>query len=202
MKEKYGLGVPKIFVCGESWGGGHALLLGLRLFEKESAYFGGAIMLSPLLQLKTRPAPILCFLCFILSRVFPSWSPFFGADSAWDHPVYPAFSEKFMKVVRNHSLRGEMAPVRLGTGWELLKALDYTRENMRLVKFPFLAIGSQNDQTTSSEGIVELYDQCQTRAENKRMKILDSSLHCLVDEVDTRDDTVESISDFLDLQVK
>jgi alpha-beta hydrolase superfamily lysophospholipase len=159
------------FLIGDSYGG--TLTLNVVKHLQDAARSGNnplktldsMILLTPAILADLPSKPVLKFLIF-LARMFPKWKPCFMPN-----PIAPEKSFRDPAVLKEITdpryvqcgMDGSTARFRLGTGWNLIQAMENAKKLIPQIRTPFCILHGTTDQTVLIAGSELLYDHSNTR---------------------------------------
>ncbi|KAG6486522.1 monoacylglycerol lipase-like [Zingiber officinale] len=182
-------GLP-CFVFGHSTGA--AIALKASLDPKIKVLIQGLILTSPAIHV--RPShPLIPVIAPILSLLLPEYQ--FRAAYKSDSPVSRDPVSLRDKYTDPLVFTG---PIRVRTGYEILRISSFLYKNLRRVSVPFLALIGSADTLTIPEATERLYEEASSS--DKTLKIYKDLSHDLLFEPE-RDDVIQDIIDWLSLRI-
>ncbi|XP_020588188.1 monoglyceride lipase-like [Phalaenopsis equestris] len=166
-------GVP-CFLFGHSTGG--AVVLKAALFSHMESMLEGIILTSPALRVKP-PHAFLLAVAPLLSLVLPKYQLREGNEV--DIPVSRDLSAMQAKYSDPLVYTG---PIRVRTGYEILRISSYLMQNLRSVTIPFLVLHGTADKVTDPLASKDLYNEAASK--HKSIKLYDGFLHDLLFELE------------------
>jgi alpha-beta hydrolase superfamily lysophospholipase len=154
-----------IVLLGESYGSTLSLLVA-RQFQDDAAgglpNFDSLILTAPAIIGDLPPYPVVKFLTF-LAYYYPTWRPFFmpnpvSPDRIWRDPAVRAiYSDKSLPA---NKVDGQGIPFRLGTGVNLLRALEDVRNRaIPGLTVPYMILHGTEDHGVPISGSELLYEK-------------------------------------------
>jgi acylglycerol lipase len=154
-----------IFLMGESYGSTLTLLVA-RHFQDDTAgglpNFDSMILTAPAIIGDVPSYPVVKFLTF-LAYYYPTWRPFFmpnpvSPDRIWRDPAVRAiYSDKSLPA---NKVDGQGIPFRLGTGLNLLRALEDVRARVIPgLTVPYMILHGTEDHGVPISGSELLYEK-------------------------------------------
>jgi len=146
------------FFWGISLGGCIALTTALSLQEDKelSQYFGGAILMAPVIYDNVRPNEWVVDSLKVLNYL-GGGSLALGPSANVDHFASQEIWEEFKKDKYCYSGR-----IKLSMGAALLAMTEYAQNSVQLVQFPFCLVHSVDDNIVKVEGSRELFNSAQS----------------------------------------
>ncbi|XP_072997364.1 uncharacterized protein [Typha latifolia] len=162
-------GVP-CFLLGHSTGG--AVVLKAALYPQIEAMLEGVILTSPALRVK--PAhPIVGAVAPFFSLVAPKFQ-FKGANKRG----IPVSRDPAALLAKYSDPLVYTGPIRVRTGYEILRLSSYLLQNMKQVTVPFMVLHGTADLVTDPSASQELYNEAASR--KKDIKLYEGFLHDLL----------------------
>mmetsp|Transcript_15405 Transcript_15405/g.23489 ORF Transcript_15405/g.23489 Transcript_15405/m.23489 type:complete len:346 (+) Transcript_15405:98-1135(+) len=200
----------KLFLAAESYGGTVALHVA-HAWQKASNQlgfdFGGVMLNSPAIIGDLPPYPVVFFLRYGLAPFFPTWTPFFmpnpiPADRVWRDPEARALHTQSRVV--DTGLTGAGAALRLGTGVQLLVALETVRTDViPNLSVPFLIQHGSMDLGVPISGMEYLLEHAKTANADRVSKRWEGSFHDLFGEpAPVAEEVVDLMVEFVNARLK
>ncbi|KAE8663944.1 Alpha/beta-Hydrolases superfamily protein isoform 3 [Hibiscus syriacus] len=161
-------GLP-CFCFGHSTGG--ALVLKAALDPEVEDKVAGIILTSPAVGVQPSH-PIFVVLAPIISYLFPRFQVSIANKSG-----KPVSRDPAALVAKYSDPLVYTGPLRVRTGYEILRITTYLQENMSRLKVPFLVLHGLDDTVTDPKASQKLYDEAST---DKTIKLFEGLLHDLL----------------------
>jgi len=174
-----------VFLLGESYGCTLALHVAKHFQDhpdQAPKNFDSIILTAPAIIGDLPPWPVLKLLVFLAGR-YPKWRPFFmpnpvSADRIWRDPEVLAkrTDPKYLAT----QIDGSGIPFRLGTGVNLIRALETVRKNViPELTTPFLILHGTKDFAVPIEGSDFLWEHAATPAAQRKFLRKEGAFHDL-----------------------
>eukprot|EP00189_Rhodosorus_marinus_P014081 CAMPEP_0184738016 /NCGR_PEP_ID=MMETSP0315-20130426/763_1 /TAXON_ID=101924 /ORGANISM="Rhodosorus marinus, Strain UTEX LB 2760" /LENGTH=456 /DNA_ID=CAMNT_0027205547 /DNA_START=181 /DNA_END=1551 /DNA_ORIENTATION=- len=172
----------KIFVAGQSMGGGLALNCALR-----SRNVSGMILLAPMVKVSEGQSPLLRRLAPLLAATVP-YSKIASLD------VERLSHNPYFQRIQPYQAFGYDDKIVTTTGWQMLKFCIDTSKQFEDVVTPYIAFHGLDDEITSPDATKDLYKR--TSSKDKTIVLLEGKYHELVME-DGRDELLAKMSEWI-----
>ncbi|XP_027339899.1 uncharacterized protein LOC113853622 isoform X2 [Abrus precatorius] len=182
-------GLP-CFCFGHSTGA--AITLKALLDPKVEARIAGAILTSPAVGVSPSH-PILVVLAPIASFLLPTYQ----CSSAYKKGL-PVSRDPDALIAKYSDPLVCTGPLRVRTGYEILRITSYLQQNMRKLRVPFLVLHGTADSVTDPAASKKLYEEASST--DKTIKLYDGFLHDLLFEPE-RDAIIQDIIQWLNRRV-
>lgn len=190
-------GVP-IFLAGESYGCTLSLLVAKHF--QETNLIDSVILTAPAIIGDIPPSPVYELLIF-LGGYFPKWRPFFmpnpiSPDRIWrDESV-----RNEIKTGYHQHIDGSGIPFRLGTGVNLVRALEACRAMLHEFNVPFLILHGTKDYGVPIEGSELLWEKALSRHESSFYRLEGAYHDLLADPV--AEECMEKITKWIERRLR
>ncbi|GMJ06657.1 hypothetical protein like AT1G73480 [Hibiscus trionum] len=181
-------GLP-CFCFGHSTGG--AIVLKAALDPEVAEQVAGIILTSPAVGVQPSH-PIFVVLAPVVSFLFPRFQV-----SMANKKGKPVSRDPKALVAKYSDPLVYTGPLRVRTGYEILRITTYLQENMSRLKVPFLVLHGMEDTVTDPKASKKLYDEAST---DKTIKLFEGLLHDLLIEPE-REAIMDDIIQWLKFRV-
>lgn len=183
-----------VSLAGESYGCTLSLLVAKDL--QETNLIDSVILTAPAIVGDIPPSPVYEILIF-LGAYFPKWRPFFmpnpiSPDRIWRDP----FVRQEIRNGYHQYIDGSGIPFRLGTGVNLVRALEACRAMLHEFDVPFLILHGTNDYGVPITGSELLWEKAMSR-HNSRFTRLEGAYHDLLADP-VAEECIEEISQWIE----
>ncbi|THG15368.1 uncharacterized protein LOC114270418 isoform X2 [Camellia sinensis] len=183
-------GLP-CFCFGHSTGA--AIVLKAVLEPKLETCIAGVVLTSPAVGIQPSH-PIITVLAPVFSFLFPRLQ-----FSAANKQGIPVSRDPDALVAKYSDPLVYTGPIRIRTGYEILRITAYLQQNLRRLKVPFLVLHGTADTITDPEASKKLYEEASST--DKTIKLFEGFLHDLLFEPE-REMIVKNIIDWLNIRRK
>lgn len=178
------------FCFGHSTGA--AIVLKAMIDPKVEASVSGVVLTSPAIRIQPSH-PLVVMLAPVMSFFIPT----FQLNSS-NKKGMPVSRDPEALVAKYSDPLVYTGPVRVRTGYEILRTTAYLQKNLKRLRVPFFVLHGAADTVTDPDASQKLYEEASST--DKTIKLLEGYLHDLLFEPE-REEIMEGIIDWLNCRV-
>ncbi|KAB5531738.1 hypothetical protein DKX38_018408 [Salix brachista] len=178
------------FCFGHSTGA--AIVLKAMIDPKVEASVSGVVLTSPAIRIQPSH-PLVVMLAPVMSFFIPT----FQLNTS-NKKGMPVSRDPEALVAKYSDPLVYTGPVRVRTGYEILRTTAYLQKNLKRLRVPFFVLHGAADTVTDPDASQKLYEEASST--DKTIKLLEGFLHDLLFEPE-REEIMEGIIDWLNCRV-